>query len=314
MRGVILVTDHDWFEFLAARPALDEVNFWRPSDRRTPRQLAPGMPMLFKLKKAYGGWVVGFGVFAKHKVLPAWLAWDSFDLANGAPSFVEMRRRIERLRPRQRGAAPASGDYEIGCLMLSQPVFLARDSWIRPPADWPENAVQGSAYDLSSGEGARVWNEMLAAVSGRRGAEVVAQPPAEPAARFGEPALVRPRLGQGTFRISVLDAYGGACAVTGEHSLPALESAHIRPYADDGPHAVSNGLLLRSDLHRLFDKGYVGVDADYRFLVSDRLRSDYSNGRSYYPLHGQSIRLPERPGERPDPSQLNWHLERVFRG
>jgi putative restriction endonuclease len=70
---------------------------------------------------------------------------------------------------------------------------------------------------------------------------------------------VRPRLGQGTFRIATIQAYERACAVTGEHSLPALEAAHIRPFAEGGTHDVSNGLLLRADLHRLFDRGYVTV-------------------------------------------------------
>jgi putative restriction endonuclease len=114
--------------------------------------------------------------------------------------------------------------------------------------------------------------------------------------------------------VSIIDAYGGSCAVTGEHSLPALEAAHIRPFADDGPRDVTNGLLLRSDLHRLFDRGYVGVNPDYHFVVSDRLREDYSNGRTYYPLAGRQIALPSNVAEHPDREQLGWHLERVFRG
>jgi len=314
MRGVILVTDYDWFQFLAVRSDLDEVNFWRPSDTRTPRQLLPGMPVLFKLRKRHGAWIVGYGVFAKHKVLPAWLAWESFGPANGAATFPEMRARIERLRSEGGVDSGRPGEIDIGCLMLCQPVFLPRESWVGPPADWPENAVQGSAYDLDEGEGARIWNEVLAS-AGSHGAYGIAPAlVAKDAPRRGAAALVQPRLGQGTFRIAVLDAYAGACAVTGEHSLPALEAAHIRPFADDGPHEVTNGLLLRSDLHRLFDKGYVGVDNAYRFIVSKRLREDFANGRSYYPLHGQAIHSPGTPSERPDHGQLRWHLERVFKG
>jgi putative restriction endonuclease len=60
-----------------------------------------------------------------------------------------------------------------------------------------------------------------------------------------------------SFRLAVTKAYGSACAVTQEHSLPALEAAHIQPYGKGGEHQVQNGLLLRSDVHRLFDKGYV---------------------------------------------------------
>src|SRR5690242_12248631 len=226
MRGAILLTDYEWFQFLAGRGRLEEVNFWRPSDTRTPRQMQPGTPVLFKLKKRHGGWIVGYGVFAKHKVLPAWLAWESFGLENGAGTFSQMRDRIERLRPHGGARSGRPGDFEIGCLMLSQPVFMTRDEWVLPPADWPENAVQGRAYDLSTGEGARVWNEVLTRTAGQGAYRAPAAPVAMDAPRHGEATLVRPRLGQGIFRIAVLDAYGGACAITREHSLPVLEAAH----------------------------------------------------------------------------------------
>jgi putative restriction endonuclease len=136
----------------------------------------------------------------------------------------------------------------------------------------------------------------------------------EEPARYGEAVLVRPRLGQGAFRVAVTDAYGRACAVTQEHSLPVLEAAHIVPYAQGGFHDVNNGLLVRSDLHRLFDLGYVTVTPQLRLEVSARLRGDYENGRTYYPLHGTEINTPSSVALRPDPKLLTWHNERVFRG
>lgn len=313
MKAPILVTDRAWFRFLSSRPNLQEVNFWRPSDKRTPRQLQPGMPVIFKLKKEHGDWIVGFGIFARHELLPAWLAWDAFEERNGAATFADMRERIERLRRSTGAAGTGVGDYEIGCLMITQPVFLPERDWIRPPVDWPPNVVQQKAYDLSAGEGARVWAELRQAVGSKvLSALGVAEAPEEP--RYGEPMLVQPRLGQGIFRLAVTDAYGRACAVTTEHSLPALEAAHIRPYSDGGKHEVRNGLLLRSDIHRLFDKGYVGVTPDYRFVVSERLRDDYSNGRSYYPLDGKSIHLPQDLRVQPDRELLDWRQSHVFRG
>lgn len=226
-----------------------------------------------------------------------------------------MRRRIGRLR-RENGEGSNSGDYSIGCVMLSAPVFFEPRDWITPPSDWSPNIVQEKSYDLSHGEGARVWErcEALALARGARGA--AAGKAAEPgASRYGDPALVRPRLGQGTFRIAVMDAYGRSCAVTTEHSLPVLEAAHIRPYAEDGPHEVANGLLLRTDIHRLFDAGYVTVAADdLRFQVSRRLKDDYENGRTYYPLHGTAIHLPRDAAERPGRAFLEWHARERFRG
>ena len=132
--------------------------------------------------------------------------------------------------------------------------------------------------------------------------------------RYGKPQVVTPRLGQGTFRVSVIDAYERACAVTGEHALPALEAAHIRRFKDEGPHDVQNGILLRADLHRLLDKGYLTFTRDCRLEVSRRLKQDFENGRTYYPLHGQSLNVPPAAGERPATAFIDWHNEHVYLG
>jgi putative restriction endonuclease len=122
--------------------------------------------------------------------------------------------------------------------------------------------------------------------------------------RYGAEQVIRPRLGQGIFRV----------AVTTEHSLPVLEAAPIRPYADGGEHHLANGLLLRSDVHRLFDLGNVTVTPAGVFEVSRQLRDDYDNGKIYYEMHGQHVRFPQRPSDRPDPTLLDWHASERFRG
>jgi len=310
MLGYVAVTDVDWFRFLRDRPDLDEVNFWRPSDTRSPQQLSPGTPFFFKLRREHGDSIVGYGIFARHEVLPAYIAWDWFGEKNGASDFFAMRHRIEALR-RDKPSGKTRGDYLIGCLMLAQPIFFADDQWVSAPASWPPNVVQGKAYDLDTGEGAQLWNSCRLAASDKltRGGTVHV----DPVPAYGAPTLIRPRLGQGIFRAAVTSAYDRACAVTGEHSLPVLEAAHIRPYAQGGRHEVRNGLLLRSDIHRLFDTGYVAVDPDLRFIVSSALKDDFENGRSYYPLHGRQIRVPSDVSEYPDRSHLTWHMENCFR-
>ena len=130
---------------------------------------------------------------------------------------------------------------------------------------------------------------------------------------YGEPVLVKPRLGQGTFRSVVLDTYDRHCAVTGERAWPALDAAHIRPVSEGGQHSVDNGLLLRSDVHRLFDAGYVTVTPDAKFRVSRRLKDDFDNGEPYFPLDGSSIWLPAQPEAQPDKEILEWHVDTVFR-
>jgi len=77
---------------------------------------------------------------------------------------------------------------------------------------------------------------------------------------------------------------------------------------------VSNGLLLRSDVHRLFDLGYVTVTPSYRFRVSGSLMDDFHNGREYERFHDRRIHLPHTPTEQPSRELLDWHGQTVFRG
>ena len=102
------------------------------------------------------------------------------------------------------------------------------------------------------------------------------------------------------------------CAITGERTLPALDAAHIKPFAAAGENRVPNGLLLRSDLHRLFDRGYLTVGPDLKVAVSRRIREEFENGRLYYAMDGTSLRVPNRSEFRPDPMALEWHSEEVF--
>ena len=309
-KGYIGLTDPEWFAFLSAHPHVDEVNFWQPHGNRAFRAIKPGEPFFFKLRAPLKG-IAGFGFFERYEALHAWLAWECFEEMNGAPDFESMIDRIGRLRGE---GTSKTGDFQIGCIMVTAPVFFTRDDWVAPPADWPPTGIQqGKTYGLESGEGKRVFYECLErAVCGKRYWNV--ERVAEGSPRYGTPMLVRPRLGQGLFSLEVRDAYDGACAVTGEHSGPVLEAAHIVPYACGGEHRVDNGLLLRSDLHRLYDRGYVTVTPDYEFRVGERLREDFKNGRSYYGLSGLRIAVPEETLWRPNREGLEWHQREVFRG
>jgi putative restriction endonuclease len=311
MRGTVAVTHQDWYEFLRRRPA-PEVNFWSPSDRR-PIRAPEFSPFFFKLKAPHRA-IAGFGYYARWSSLPPWLAWECFGEANGCMSVADLERGIAGMR-RQIGYVASAPVAHIGCTLLLQPTFFPRDAWIPQPADWHDRTVTSQQYDLTVDEGRRIWEQCLERMDlGIRPPATLPQVAGPTAPRFGDPRLVQPRLGQGTFRVSVTDAYQRACAVTDEHSLPALDAAHIRSYADDGPHDPRNGILLRADLHRLFDKGYLTVTPARHLEVSARLRADFSNGRSYYPLHGQALRLPNNPAEQPAAEFLAWHNERVYLG
>jgi putative restriction endonuclease len=121
-------------------------------------------------------------------------------------------------------------------------------------------------------------------------------------------------VGQGAFRVLVTDLYDRRCAITGERTLPVLEAAHIKPVARGGSHNPTNGLLLRSDIHKLFDLGYVTVQPNGDFRVSSRLRDEWSNGKIYYALENTSLRKPRDEDYMPAKEALEWHNDTVFRG
>lgn len=319
MRGFVANTDHDqWAVLRSIVPAVDEVNHWRPAAEKAFRALQPGEPFFFKLKAPHNA-IAGFGYFAHFSHLPTTLAWEVYGQANAAATYAEFREALVRLRSRSEIASPAKGDFSIGCILINQPVFFDEAHWVRAPKDFASAIVQGKVYDLGRGEGRRIWLECLErAATARTGLESLLQGHL-PDATHGSSStaaasMFRPRLGPRSFRIAVLDAYGRRCAVTGERALPALDAAHIRDFGDAPEHTVSNGMLFRIDIHRLFVAGYVTVTPSHRFAVSRRIREEFDNGSDYERLHGARIRLPENPADHPLVEALWWHNEQRFLG
>lgn len=301
-------TDNDWFDFLSAQPNLDEVNFWQPSGRTEFHAIQPGELFLFRLKSPRN-MIGGFGVFEQSSRLPISLAWDAFGIKNGAATFDEMSRRVSRYVDGE-----VRRDHLLGCRIITQPVFLPEVAWIPLPRSWPTNVQVGKIYGTDSSEGRQLWDRVIEAGLGETGSSIF-EPAGEPErARFGEPVLIKPRLGQGAFRIAVTDAYARQCAVSGGKVLPALEAAHIKPYGSGGSHDVRNGILLRTDIHRVFDAGYATVDTDLRFVVSDRVKSDFNNGNEYLRLHGSKLIPPVKAEFAPNRDALEWHNNNCFLG
>jgi hypothetical protein len=230
VRLVVAVTDRDWFDHLRQLPNLAEVNFWSPSPRSF-QALREGELFLFKLHAPFNV-IVGGGVFALANNMPLALAWEAFGEANGAHDLNEMRARILRYRRIEDQKA----SIDIGCRILTQPFFLPESQWFSPPASWSRNIVSFRTYSTDDSEGLALWEKVLDLHD--PASSVPIEGLGEP--RFGEPTLIRPRLGRGAFRLLVTDLYDRRCAITAERTLPALEAAHVRPYANGGEHTASN--------------------------------------------------------------------------
>jgi putative restriction endonuclease len=102
--------------------------------------------------------------------------------------------------------------------------------------------------------------------------------------------------------------------MTGERTLPVLDAVHIKPYSLVKRHELPNGMLMRSDLHKLFDCGDLTVDPKDRcVVVSKRIKEEFENGRDYYKLQGQPLREPEEAWAKPSLENLEYHAQSVFR-
>jgi len=241
-----------------------------------------------------------------YSVLPLQMAWDAFGIGNGVPTLDAFRSAI--MRHKQPGAD--LWNINVGCAVLNQVVYLPRELWI--PC---HTGSLVSGKHMTSADDQAIVRQVL------RNLELTPSTPQVHAQPFyndnytPQYALHEVRQGQGTFRVEVTDAYHRQCAVSREHSLPVLEAAHIVEWSDTHTNDVTNGILLRADIHKLFDAGYVTIDPDgYRFVVSKRLKEDYDNGREYYQLHGTRILLPEDPNAWPSKDALNVHNVTAFDG
>ena len=306
-------TDERWFSHF--RPSdqitkVDEVNFWRPTAQTEFRALSPGEPLFFRLKEPYSA-IAGFGFFAISSLMSVQLAWEIFGDRNGDPTQADFERRIWEYR----GQPGRGADAPLRCLVLRDAVFLPQDQWLAwgLHEEWSPNIVAYKSYDLATGPG-RSLDEILHVAHPAPVPDL--QPTFEPLEdderRRGE-VIRSERLGQGTFRLRLLRAYDGQCAVTGEHAVPVLEAAHIQPYLGPASNHPQNGMVLRSDLHRLYDKGYVTVTPEQRLEVSSRLRDEFENGRHYYEMAGRRVHVPRDRRLVPSSQALEWHAQNVFR-
>jgi putative restriction endonuclease len=234
-------------------------------------------------------------------------AWSSLSrstrigIKNGVASLQDLVAAITQYR---KGEVVTPATF-IVCRVLVEPVFLPELLWFPVRENWSGSIMKGKTFGGDTMEGQRLWTSLE---------ESAAAVGAPPMGEFGEPVLVRPRLGQGAFRVAITELYRRQCALTQGKVLPALDAAHIRPYADGGVHAKSNGILLRKDIHSVFDAGYATINPDYRFVVSDKVREVFNNGEEYRRLHGGRLWFPPNPADRPDPEALRWHNRNRFLG
>lgn len=314
MKFYLGVTNNKWFRYLSNLNP-EEVNFWRPGGTAPFKVLQSGEPFLFKLASPLNA-IGGIGFFLSYDSSPMSIAWDTFQNSNGCESYDEFSKMILNYRKDKQDINPT-----IGCIVLTNPIFFKQEDWIETPSDWSNSIVQGKSYYKEDIVGRSVWQKVektlekylyLSSIVESK-SQMILEDPSSPL--YGNPILINPRIGQASFRFQVTKAYSRKCSITGEKTLPVLEAAHIKPYAESGPHFISNGLLLRSDIHKLFDGGYLTITNDLKVEVSSRIKEEFENGREYYQYHGKNLLfLPNSIVDKPNERYIEWHNTNIYKG
>lgn len=311
MRGYVGVTDTEWYRFLAERPRVSEamVNFWRPDGSHKFRALEHGEPFFFKTHEPLNR-IVGGGFFSGFAALPASEAWAMYGEANGVASLEQMRERIAHYR---REPIEQHEDPIIACVFVRDVNFFSDAATYAPPPRFAPNITQGKSYDLANEEASRYFGNLLQLMLGRPIEIDFNGPWRANGPAIDDPRLTLHRLAQQAFSAVVFSAYHGECAITGTKIRPVLRVTNIRPISSGGENRLDNGLLLRSDVCILFEKGYLALDPEHRLLVSPRLRTDFGDGDQFYAKVGRVITLPDRRADRPSLEFLEWHLNNVYK-
>lgn len=313
-------SDPSGYEFFRARfPSghVDEINWWSPrAVRPLTTALTPGSVFFLRLTRPHGA-IVGYGFFAGFVPMRVDLAWEAFEQRNGADNLTHFFQRVGRLRRESLDARAGADLPSIGCHLLRDVRYWPRERWI----SWGEaegfhrNTVQGLTErdplrlarlaEAIKQDGAQAPEDLAACFT-----------PVESDERFVRAVEAPQRVGQGTFRLRLLHAYERRCAITGEHTVPVLDAAHIQPYRSPRSNHPQNGLVLTKEFHTLFDRGYVTVEPrgdEYVVRVSPRLRADWNNGRRYYAFADKPlVVVPASAAARPSAEALLWHRQRCF--
>ncbi len=305
MKLYVGVTDLDWFNFLRERE-FQEVNFWKPGGNQPFAALQDYELFLFKLHSP-NNFIVGGGFYINFQFLPISVAWNFFGEANGTANLQQLRdRRNHYYRGKDNNPDPL-----IGCITLTSPFYFEQIDWIPVPSNWKPNIVQGRGYSTDDQDGTYLYENIMTKLR-RTG---IGMPVVSEGERFGLGQIIRPRIGQAAFKSLITQAYQKRCAITGEKTLPVLQAAHIRPFSQNGPHDIKNGLLLRQDVHTLFDLGFITLDEKLNVIVSNRIKEEYGNGKEYYAFHGKPLAIrPANHIDLPSTDFVVWHQNNVYLG
>lgn len=292
----IAPTDIGWFTHLRREKIVNDINFWTPTPWNV--KMNKGDRLYFMLKSPIRR-IGGGGYFQSYQNMTVEQAWDRYGIKNGFDTREDFVDSLTKHRSKNTSNKNRLNEESlIGCIILEHVVFLDDDKLIELESEskivFQKQIVTTKQYDDKEDDlldrifrdgGTRTDNEFS-----------LVDPDIE---KDKVSALVTKRFGQGKFRADISEIYLNRCCVTGEETPELLEAAHIQPYKSDSSNNKKNGLLLRVDIHKLFDKGLMYIDEKYTIHISPFVKSD-----NYRLLEGQKISLPNNVNDYPSLAAL----------
>lgn len=282
-------TDIDWFKFLRTEGLNSEINFWTPTPWNVSR-LAKGDKLYFMLKSPIRK-IGGYGQFVEYKNMSVNDAWNKYGYKNGCASKKELIERLDSYKASNSTDERSVTETEIGCIVLTNAMYFDDDKFMdldNYEIDFSRFIVKIKYFNeldpLETEINATIKDfELLPATS----------------EKLKKSRLVTERKGQGNFRAIITRAYSNKCCITNESTPELVEAAHIQSYIDENSNHVKNGLLLRVDLHKLYDNGLMYIDESFVIHISPEVKSAY-----YRELNGKTISLPTNLNDYPSKDAL----------
>lgn len=271
-------TDIDWFNFQRTTGHNSEINFWTPTPWNVSK-LSSGDRLYFMLKAPIRK-IGGYGQFLEYQNMTVNAAWNTFGFKNGCGSKQELITRLDKYKSNRSTDDRSVLDSEIGCIVLTNAEFFEDSTLLdldNYEIDFSRYIVKIKYFDESDPL-TRVTESTVSEF------ELVSTT----TEKLRNSRTVTERKGQGNFKAKLTSTYSNKCCVTGETTPELIEAAHIQPYIDEKSNHVKNGLLLRIDIHKLFDNGLMYIDEDFKIHISPQVKSDY-----YQNLDGSQIELPK---------------------
>lgn len=269
--------------------------FWTPTPWNL-RKLKQGEKFYFLLKAPIRQ-IGGFAEYVEYKNLTADQAWNEYGIRNGRTTkelFLDsIKSYLDKNSKKFRGTNITPENHIIGCIILKNCIFFDDEGFLNTEdygLKFPTQIVKikyiNSVDPFFSNNNDK---KIFTPINDKKIKNYV---------------LTDTRIGQGLFSGMIKKAYNNQCCVSGEKIPELLNAAHIQSYINADSHHVQNGLLMRVDIHALYDAGLISIDENYDILVSEQL-----NLTDYYKYKSKKITLPVNRSDFPSKDALKLKLK-----